>query len=501
MRHATRVLLAAAALASQAAFAQALAPPPTVAAARAAAHADRNAESAELFSRAIQAEPALRRELLQEYADQLLYSQRGAEALPLYREVLAAPRNDNERLRAMKGLGVAYLWTDRPTQARGVFEQLVREQPADEDASRNLGRALSWSGRQREASAHLRQHLARHPSDGEARVLLAQAQAWMGRRDTALATLDGVAREDAARVRREVQRDIAPVTALAHERSTQSDNLDIRSWRLAQSFDFAQGRGTVGARLDRQEYERSDTGESATVTRPMLLGRYRLSDAVEWHGEVGGERISPDSGGATAFTAYNTWITFWPNDVLRFDASAGRGDFDNLKSLRLGLTHRDAGLSMDVTPAEAWRGAVRVQRMEISDGNRRDMGQLEGEYRWRTHPEVWVGARYTRFEFARLMDSGYFNPLRFESLLATLRVGWRPGGGDSPWEVDARAAWGRERAVPDGDKPAYDVSLRAAYRFGAAYRVQLKAQRFSSRTGASAGFARTSFGASVERSW
>lgn len=472
-----------------------------IAAARAAARADRNAEAAQLFSEAIARSPLQRRDLLQELADQLLYSQRPAAAIPLYSEVLTAPRNGDERRRALKGLGLAYLRIDQPTLARPLFEQVVREQPDDEDASRNLGRALAWGGRQRAAQLHLRGHVSRNPNDGESRVLLAQAQLWMGRADEALASLDGVDRDDARSLRTQIARSAAPETQLALERSAQSDNVDIQGWRASHSLRFADGRGTVGVRVDRVEYERVDGTDSAQVTRPMLLGRFRFSDALEWSAEIGRERMAPRAGATTDFTAFNTWLTWWTNDLVRLDASSGRADFDNLRSLRLGLTHLDTALSVDVTPTEQQRYSARLQHMTISDGNRRELVQAEGEYRLRTHPDIWVGARYTHFDFARQFDNGYYNPQRFDSVLGTVRVQWRPEGAGERWEVGFRGAWGREHAGPDGGKRAYDVSLRGWYRIDAAMRLELRAQRFSSRTSTASGFARSTLGASLERSW
>jgi tetratricopeptide (TPR) repeat protein len=500
MKRAQQLVLAFLAASSMAAYAQTDAQP-AVDAARAAAQADRNREAAESFRSAIAQAPQRRRELLQEFADQLLYSGNAREAIPLYREVLAAPRSEDERQRAAKGLGLAYLWTDQPTLALSVFAALHRERPDDDDVSRNLGRALSWSGRQREAAAHLQEHLRRRPQDGEARVQLAQSQAWMGRPDGALGTLASEQRDDARKLRTQLEREMAPRTGIDYQRSSQSDGLDLRQWRAAHAVSLAQGRGAVGVRYERFSYDREDGTDFARVERPLLFGRWRFSDAFEWNGEIGRERISPRASPSIEFTPHSTWLTWWPNDIFRVDLSSGRSDFDNLRSLRQGITHRDTGLSMDVTPTERHRATFRLQRSDISDGNRRDMAQAEGEWRVRTHPDIWIGARYTHFEFARQLDNGYFNPLRFDSLLGTVRAHWRPFGDASPWEVGAWAAWGREHAVPDGNKPAYDVSLRVGYRFDPATRIELRAQRFSSRTSTSTGFARSILAVSLEKGW
>jgi tetratricopeptide (TPR) repeat protein len=471
-------------------------------AARAAARADRNRESADLFAQAIQLSPQRRRELLQEYADQLNYSGRSAQAAPLYEEVLRSPLSRDERLHALKGLGLAFLWTDRPSRARPVFEALLREQPGDQDAARNLGRALSWSGRQREAAAHLALLLQQHPDDAEARVVQAQAQAWMGRPDTSAKTLDGLAalRDDARMLAAELNRARAPRTNLEAQQSSQSDQLDIRSQRLGHAVVLADGRASVGARVDRIAYEREDGSDSALVIRPMVQGRYRFNDALEVNADLGRERIAARGTPAADPTVYSSWLTWWPSDLLRFDLSTNRGTFDNLQSLRLALTSRQQGLSMDFTPSERERYTVRVEHANYSDGNARRSVQLETEYRWRTHPDAWIGLRHTRFEFDRQLDHGYFNPLTFESTLLTLRSLWHPGGPQGRWELAAYVAAGREHAVPDGGKPASDVSMRLAYRLDTATRVEVRAQRFSSRT-ASSGFARSIFALALDRTW
>ncbi len=472
----------------------------TVEAARAAARGDRNREAADLFARAIAEAPGRRRELLQEYADQLNYSGRSAQAAALYREGLQAPRSPQERLRLLKGLGLALLWTDQPSRARPVLEELLREQPQDRDTARNLGRALSWSGRQREAVAHLQPLVQADPDDQEARVILAQALAWMGRPDRARSALAGANGTQARKLVQALDLAQAPRSVVDVQHSSQSDDLAIRSARAGHAVSFAQGRGTAGARVDRIRYEREDGSDSADVTRPMVHGRYRFSDAVELNAEAGQERIRSRGGAAHDPTVYSSWLTWWPNDLWRFDASTSRGTFDNLQSLRLAITARQQGLSADFTPSERERYTLRVARAAYSDGNARRDLQVEAEYRWRTHPDAWIGVRHGRFDFDRQLDHGYFNPLSFEVTQLTARAVWRPDGPDGRWDVVGAVAAGREHARPDGSKPARDGSVRVGWRFDPRTRVEARLQRFSSLT-TSAGFARTTFGVNLERGW
>lgn len=474
-----------------------------LASARQAARADSNREAADLFARAIDRAPQRRSELLREYADQLTYARQAGAAVPLYQELIAAEKSPEERLHILGGLGLALLWTDRPSEARAVYQELVRAQPGNRDAARNLGRALSWSGKQREAARSLQDFLLVHPDDAEASVMLAQAQVWMGRSDLAQHTLTGAAmeRDDGRRLEAELQRATAARTRLDLVRSTQSDQLDINSSLFTHEFSFNQGLGMAGLQLDQLNFTRQDGADDATVSRPLLRGRYRLGEAFEVNAELGPERVQPRNSRATEHIVYSGWLTWWPDDALRFDLSTNRSSFDNLKSLRLGLLARQYALSTDVTPDERQRYKARIEYGDYSDGNRRWAAQIEGEYRLRTHPEVWVGAKHYRFQFSEQLDNGYFNPKTFDATHFTAKLDWRPGGDTGRWDLSAAAAVGREHAVPDGSKPVYDLSLQSGWRIDARTRLEARAQRFSSRTTGLNGFARTSIGLSLERTW
>ena len=285
------------------------------------------------------------------------------------------------------------------------------------------------------------------------------------------------------------------------QRSTQSDDLDITGTRFKQEFSFQEGRGTGELRIEHVNFTRQDGTDDATVDRPLLHGRYRIGDDWEVNAEAGPERIQPRDSPSNQHLVYAAWLTNWHDDVLRFDLSTSQASFDNLKSLRMGLLARLYALSTDVTPTERQRYKARIEYGDYSDSNVRRAGQVEGEYRVRTHPEIWLGARYYTFRFSQQLDNGYFNPRTFESAHATAKLDWRPGGGTGRWNLAAYAAWGREHAVPDGSKPSYDLSLVSGWRIDARTRIEARAQRFSSRTTGLSGFARNSLGAFLEKTW
>jgi hypothetical protein len=477
-----------------------------VEAAREAARNDRNRESADFFTDAIRLAPGRRQELLQEFADQLTYSGRAPQAVPLYREGLASGEalNPEGRLRMLKGLGLALLWSNQPGKARIVYEDLLRMQPADQGSWRNLGRALSWNGRQREAIAVLQKLLHAYPDDQEARVALAQARAWMGRPDLAQVALEGMdanARDDAKQLRSDLARALAPRTRAESQRSTQSDQLDIESARLTHEVSFDHGLGTLGARLEKLKFERDDGADSARLSTPMIRGRYRFNDAVELNGELGNLRIEPRASEALNRFVYSVWLTVWPSDIVRVDLSSNRASLDNLRSLHLGLTATQNGVSLELTPSERQRYAIRLDRGLYSDGNRRWSNQAEGEYRWLAHPDLWLGLRHSQMAFSQLLNNGYFNPKEFRSDQLTLRLAHRFGGDKGRWDFSAFGAVGREHANPDGSKPTYDVSAVTGWRMDERTRLEARVQRFSSRTASSSGFERTTFSLNLERSW
>ena len=477
-----------------------------VEAARNAARNDRNKESADLFADAIRGAPERRQELLQELADQLTYSGRASQAVPLYREGLTsgAALKSEGRLRMLKGLGLALLWSDHPGEASVVYNDLLREQPADQDSLRNLGRALSWSGRQREAIVVLQKLLREYPGDQEARVALAQARAWMGRPDLAQMTLDGMdanARSDAQQLRSNLERTLAPRTRAESQRSTQSDQLNIESARLIHEISFNHGLGTLGVGLDKLKLEREDGADSVRLSTPMIRGRYRFNDAVELNGEVGNLRIEPRASESLNRFVYSVWFTVWPSDIVRVDLSSNRATLDNLRSLRLGLTATQNGASLEVTPSERQRYAIRIDRGLYSDGNRRWSSQAQAEYRLVAHPDLWLGLQHSRMAFSQLLNNGYFNPKEFRSDQLTLRFAHRFGGDKGRWDFSAFGSVGREHVDPDSSRPTYDVSVVTGWQMDERTRFEASVRRFSSRTSSSSGFERTNFGVNLQRSW
>ena len=100
--------------------------------AREAARTDRNAESARLFASALATDAARAGEIRREYADQLRFSDRSEDAVPIYRAVLEEPTLPGaERKTALKGLAEALTWSKQPVEALATYDLLVKMDPDD----------------------------------------------------------------------------------------------------------------------------------------------------------------------------------------------------------------------------------------------------------------------------------------------------------------------------------------------------------------------------------
>jgi tetratricopeptide (TPR) repeat protein len=504
--------------------------------ARRAAQGDRNRESADLFGRAVSGDPALRRAVLREWADQLTYSERAPLAVPLYREVLTFEEDPRARRWTRLGLALALSWTGRLPEAQGEYEALIADDPQDVDARlgrarvlawrdrwgpsrdeylrilaqnpnvpearRELARVQWWSGRPRDAQRRLHEILRSVPDENEARLLLAEVQGSLGRPDLARRTVTGVLADRpehrrAAQMAADLALRARPTARVQQHASEQSDRLDIRVTTLEQRFRPGGGRGEVELRYEFHDYDPDAVG-GVRVHRPGAFARFRISDRAEINGGAHVEAIRSAGSGTRNEASYDAWLTVWPHDVVRLDLSSRRALFDDLRSLEAGITGTYHGVSADFNPTGKTRLTARGNVGSISDGNRRRWGQLESEHRIAAHPRTLVGARFTGIDFSESTGNGYFEPQDLRAGVATLRTYDRLG--DRLW-WELEGSYGREDTRTADPKPIWGGAARFTYRVNRRAEADLRYHYFSSLEGSSGGFARGSLSASVRYAW
>jgi tetratricopeptide (TPR) repeat protein len=486
-------------------------------AARTAARENRNADAARLFGEALAVAPERRRELLLEYAEQLTWSGRAADAVPLFGEVLGWASAAAER-RARLGLALALSWSDRLPEARREYERLLERDPEDREARLGRGRLLSWTGRLGAAREEYERVLAADPQNLEARRSLAQVQSWRGRHTDALDRLEAVLREapddaesllilaqvhdargrsdlashtverllslrpDHARAlafRRQLARASRPATRVELQRSTQTDELTITRLSLAQVAPLSGGRTTVELRYQQFGYDPVEALPQVDVRRPGLFLRQRLGDRIELNAGASLDVIEPSAARARSTPlTWDAWLALWPADGVRVDVSSARATFDNIRSLTTPVVATSFGSSVELTPDELIRVSGRASLGVFSDGNRRLFGQAELERRVWSSPNVLVGARATALRFHERLESGYFNPDRYASAAVTGRAwhGWR----QRTW-VNIGTSIGRESSSPGGARPAWSADARLNHWLTERLELEARYDHFSSR--------------------
>lgn len=461
--------------------------------AREAARADRHDDAIAAFDQALRAAPQRRPEWLIEYADQHTWRGRLDEAIVLYREALEHP-DAASRQRARVGLARALSWRERHGEAVAEYELALAHDPQDRETRLGHARVQSWRGRHRDAAARMQDFLQTQPHDREATLVLAESWHWMGRTDRAIPLLREQSAADpgdrrAIALLGDLTQRLRPETTLDGRYFDQSDELRIDEFTLAHRRPLASGRGAFGPRYSLARY-RPPRGpvSQIQVQRPGVEGRYRFSDALEWHGSLSVDLIDTrGAAGDHAPLTHDTYLTWWPSDLLRVDLASSRWTFDSEEALRSGLTATQLKLSADLLPDDKTRLSARTSRSRYADGNRRDGWQLEADRRvWRT-PGVRVGLRHTGFDFLTPGQGGYYNPDRYRSNEFTLHGEGRLSGG-LQWQL--RWAAGREREQPGRSRAIRSGSASLGWELQSGVWLEAAYDHSTSRTLPGSGFAR-----------
>jgi tetratricopeptide (TPR) repeat protein len=514
--------------------------------ARAAAARGEHAAAVERLLEALEEDSSRRGEWLVELAEQMTYSGRAAHVSFLYGELLAAdalrrPRlSDEERRRVRLGRALALSWSGRLEESLAAYEELLEEDeddrlarlgqarvlswtgrqkaahdayrevlrrhPGDPEAELGLARVLSWRGRQRQAQRSLESYLEEHPDSGEAAVLLAQSQYWMGRPDRARRTLDRPPASEEGRysgpLRDRLALETRPDLRLDFEEAHQTDNVDdplIRTFSLEQAFHGFGGRSTLGLRYRHVRYDPElQPSQFVQVHRPGLFGRHRFSDPVELVGWVGMDLIRPEIGEDHDTLTYDVYAAFQPGDTLAFYLGSSRTTFESVRALTLNTTATYANLALAATPDDRSRFDLRTNWGDYSDGNTRVWAQLQGERRVALAPRMFVGGLVTGYRFSEILDSGYFNPERYLSTVATFRAyAWS----ERPLFWDVYATLGAEWADPGVRQTAWSALARLGYRINRKLVIRGRAGYVNAATASNTGYARGSVGLDLHLIW
>ncbi len=467
--------------------------------ARQAAGESRNGEAAGLVARALQVAPERRREILREYADQVLYAGRPRDAIPLYQEVLQGTDLPPMELRnAQIGLGRAFFWSGQPEQALPFFTAILQAMPLDFEARIARGRALNAVAAHRAALADFESALQQKPGDADGLRGAARAETSLGLHRTAMArlgplfergdrdvrTLQIVADARRAMGRLDLSEDVAreilaitpddeaarglleslllerrPLMILEGSHIDRSDKLRIGSLQASQEFTFDRGLTKVAPTFRFLDHR----GEGFPTVDMYSFGgtvKRRFNDWLELN-STGFVNFEQEPAQDDVRFTHDTTLSFIPTDEWRFNLNTARRYPDeNPRVVVNDIFQNDFGASFDYTPSYDFRFTGRALYSTYTDGNERIWGQAEFAARLGIKPDVIVGARFTAFDFKEVFDNGYWNPDAYQSIEGTLHT---YGPLVDRLNYDIQFAGGYAWSQPGQGGPVFNVTGRLSY--------------------------------------
>ena len=496
----------------------------------------RHGEAVTLYEGAIVAAPAARHDLLLDYAYQMAYADRAGDAVPLFEEVVRRNElNISDRL-GHRGLGLALswagrheealaaydrglakypddvdmlngkgqvlIWLNRPDVAAGIFRRALVVDPDNETALRGVAQAESYMGRQRRATAWVDEVISQGDASAETLLVAARAEYWKGRPDKAFALADRVLADSpdhsgARSLIGEIDDSLRPWSELHASHSTQNDGLEITSRSARQGVRINDGLTDLGLQYRRINLNPDATGD-VDLEAPGLFFRHRFDDDVEANGSVHFNTLTAPTGTFKVMT-FDTWVTYWPNDLGRFDLSWSRNYFDDERSLARNILMGTLGLSADYFPTHGTQISGRLSLSSLSDGNSRFFAQVEAQRDVATVEGLHLGGRITYFGFSRPeLNNGYFNPSWLYSIEGTGRYGLDV---TDRWRVEAGGTLGFERRA-DLDKLLWNLAAKATYRLTDRAAIDFEVEHNDHRrVDAVDGFSRTTFGTRLVYRW
>ncbi len=419
-------------------------------AARVNGFADRNAEAARLYRRALALAPQRRADIVPSLAWQSLWGGAPAEAAQLFTELLAMAGPDRDRrIDALDGLGQArqaqgdqaaalrafreshalapdqlrlhrrlamsLLWNGDEEAAIVELKALRQRVPDDRDIAWALANALNFAGLHREAlAAFLAQSAPVHPGE---RTDLARAWRWAGYEDKAWPLLADPTDADGRWLRDwRVWRERAPFGYATVEHAEDRDRLTSRALVVGGGW-HPQPGATLDFQLRRLQLD--DPFGDPDATQFQASWRWRLGQPGNGWGTLwptlalkashfpGWNPLTP--------TARLTWI---PRDRWRLDAEATRELVEAPRAVANRVTVDVLGASAEYRPNARWVMAGSAAALRFDDGSTRLRVNGRVERALPIRPRLLVGIEGLAFDRVHdgppgSDDRGYWNPQRY----------------------------------------------------------------------------------------
>ncbi|MBS0621408.1 MAG: hypothetical protein JSR80_00395, partial [Verrucomicrobia bacterium] len=505
----------------------------------AAAH-DLNAESAALFGHFIERYPHRRLEVLREYGDQLVFSQRAHCAIPLFQELLEQPLEEKERRFVWLSLGLAYRFSEQYGFAYCVYEHLLKincrdaaalvgrgscfqhwemldeaacdfnaavcSDPQLKEAKVDLARVESWRRRYRRARGLARCVLQEHPEDQDAIEINALNEQEMGLGDCGMGPVIRFLRchPENKRMRHlaaQMHYWNAPETNIFFDNTQRSNQTLVAHLAYSQGNTFCWGRTLLQGVMDCYWYRDIDLNPTkADLFQPALFGHHQFNSTWALTG-WGGIDIIRCSGDFPSFVipVYDIWATYSPIDWFTAWFGSRHRVYDDITSISEGTTFTTLSASVAQYLSEPLKLGFSAEQQWVSDGNRGFQGIALLERRFSKSPYVFFGLRYKNLGFRKQpKGAGYFDPSAFHQTVATARI---YGNIEEKIYYNFSGSYGYQVEKPGGGRGTWDVNLSATWEVTCRLLVTVFFGHFSSDQTINNGFASTTAGGNIKWRW
>ncbi len=423
--------------------------------ARVYSYADKHEEAIELFEEVRSTHPERTNEIIRELAEQYKWSGQIPKAIEVYKEGLALKVEDQ---RIFLGLAEALVWNDKKSEAieiydvalnrwpdnldallgkanvlsfqdkleesYALYQKVLDKDPGNLNALNNQARVLVWQGYHRKGVNRYEEILRRYPKNLDAIEGMAFALHWLGDDVRAVEKVKELLefepnRKEAEDLYYQIKNSQLPF-ARSYGRFSRDSTPQTVSTQGLRSGMHLNYSTTVDAIYERQVL-RKKGAVSADPAFPLNgldptiaanrwgLGLSKvLGDAFEFNTFVYETHFRKVD--FTPFTT-NTWFTYKPDDLWRFDLAYDRETFEDNDALAYKVITNSSTFSTDFRPNRFWFFNVKYKRSYFTDDNRQNQIFGTAEYRIKQKPYVKLYYNYYYSSWAEpQLNHGYFNP-------------------------------------------------------------------------------------------
>ncbi|OGX10996.1 MAG: hypothetical protein A2351_04060 [Omnitrophica bacterium RIFOXYB12_FULL_50_7] len=459
--------------------------------ARVYTYADRHREAIELFEKVRKEYPDREKQIIRELADQYKWNGQLTQAIAVYQRGLELdPGNlqielglaqalawdgqhkealksydkglfkDPNNIQALLGKAEVLSWDDKLEKARKSYDAVLKIDPQNVDALNGIARICVWQGYHRRGIKRYRKILKDHPGNPDAMEGLAFAYHWDEQEGLALAAAEALMaahpdRHAGGELYDQI-RDIKKPHALQGNRFSDDRNHLYIAAEKAHVGTYVGDSTIVGAAYEWYLY-RQPGKAPLNGNRGGLDITHRLNEYLTGNSYVYLAKYSAE--GFTPFTT-NTWLTFKPNDILRFDGAYDRETFEDITSMNEKIIANSGSISFDLKPDRFWLFSTKYKRSHYSDKNNQNTIFSKVEYRLLQKPYLKLFYNFYYSDWADQMNHGYFNPTSIFSNTGGI-YGSTNLGKKLFWEN--QLSMGYEVQHPKQSRPTYYASTSLNY--------------------------------------